>query len=91
MSKTVIVSGGMSVLGQAYAERLTEEGYRVLALDIGGLKPTGETFGEYLECDKYKKLYEEEKQKYKDLKTWTEKLILSNTELLDQVKEFKNK
>ena len=46
---------------------------------------------EYFNCDKYKKLYEEEKQKYQDLKTWTEKLILSNTELLDQVKEFKNK
>jgi hypothetical protein len=49
---------------------------------------------EYLasQCsDKYKKLYEEEKQKYQDLKTWTEKLISSNTELLDQVKEFKNK
>ena len=46
---------------------------------------------EYFNCDKYKKLYEEEKQKYEDLKTWTEKLILSNTELLDQVKEFKNK
>jgi len=45
---------------------------------------------EYLECDKYKKLYEEEKQKYEDLKTWTEKLISSNTELLDQVKEINN-
>lgn len=41
--------------------------------------------------DKYKKLYEEEKQKYQDLKTWTEKLISSNTELLDQVKKIKNK
>jgi hypothetical protein len=45
---------------------------------------------EYFECDKYKKLYEEEKQKYEDLKTWTEKLISSNTELLDQVKEMNN-
>ena len=46
---------------------------------------------EYFECDKYKKLYEEEKQKYQDLKTWAEKLISSNTELLDKVKEIKNK
>ena len=46
---------------------------------------------EYLECDKYKKLYEEEKQKYEDLKTWTEKLISSNTELLEEVKEINNK
>ncbi len=29
---------------------------------------------DYLECDKYKKLYQEEKQKYEDLKLWTEKL-----------------
>jgi len=36
--------------------------------------------------DKYKKLYEEEKQKYQDLKTWAERLISSNKELLDQIK-----
>ncbi len=41
---------------------------------------------EYLECDKYKKLYEEEKTKYEDLKLWTEKLLSSNKELLDQIK-----
>ncbi len=41
---------------------------------------------DYLECDKYKKLYEEEKQKYEDLKSWTEKLLESNKELLDQIK-----
>lgn len=41
--------------------------------------------------DKYKKLYEEEKQKYEDLKTWTEKLILSNNELFNAIKEYKNK
>ena len=45
---------------------------------------------EYFECDKYKKLYEEEKQKYQDLKTWAERLISSNKELLDQVKEINN-
>ena len=37
-------------------------------------------------CSKYKKLYEEEKQKYEDLKSWTEKLLSSNKELLDQIK-----
>jgi hypothetical protein len=46
---------------------------------------------EYFECDKYKKLYEEEKQKYEDLKTWTEKLILSNNELFNAFQECKNK
>ena len=49
---------------------------------------------EYLasQCsDKYKKLYEEEKQKYEDLKTWTEKLILSNNELFNAIKEYKKK
>jgi len=30
---------------------------------------------EYLECDKYKKLYEEEKDKYEQLKEFTEELI----------------
>ena len=45
---------------------------------------------EYFECDKYKKLYEEEKQKYEDLKTWAERLISSNQELLEQVKEINN-
>jgi len=42
-------------------------------------------------CSKYKKLYEEEKQKYEDLKTWTEKLILSNNELFNAIKEYKKK
>ena len=37
-------------------------------------------------CDKYKKLYEEEKEKYEDLKSWAEKLILSNKDLLNQIK-----
>tara|TARA_Y100001938_G_scaffold144453_1_gene219025 strand:- start:1467 stop:1652 length:186 start_codon:yes stop_codon:yes gene_type:complete len=44
--------------------------------------------------DKYKKLQielEEEKQKYQDLKAWAERLILSNQELLEQVKKIKNK
>jgi hypothetical protein len=31
---------------------------------------------EYLECNKYKKLYEEEKQKYQDLKKWAEGLVI---------------
>ncbi len=39
---------------------------------------------DYLECDKYKKLYEEEKQKYEDLKKWAENLISSNKELMDK-------
>jgi phage terminase large subunit GpA-like protein len=42
-------------------------------------------------CSKYKKLYLEEKQKYEDLKRWAERLIASNTELLDMMKEIKNK
>jgi hypothetical protein len=41
---------------------------------------------EYFNCDKYKKLYDEEKTKYEDLKLWTEKLLSSNKELLDQIK-----
>mgnify|MGYP003109641776 CR=1 FL=1 len=45
---------------------------------------------EYFSCDKYKQLYEEEKQKYEVLKTWTEKLLKSNTELLDKIKEIKS-
>ena len=30
---------------------------------------------EYFECDKYKKLYEEEKEKYEALKQLTEELV----------------
>jgi hypothetical protein len=37
--------------------------------------------------DKYKKLYEEEKQKYEDLKVWAEKLVSSNKDLLLQFKD----
>ena len=40
---------------------------------------------EYFGCDKYKKLYEEEKQKYQDLKKWAENLISSNKELMDKI------
>ena len=41
---------------------------------------------EYFECNKYKKLYEEEKIKYENLKIWAENLIISNKELLDKFK-----
>lgn len=41
---------------------------------------------EYFECSKYKQLYEEEKQKYEDLKKWAENLISSNKELMDKIK-----
>ena len=42
---------------------------------------------EYFKCDKYKKLYEEEKQKYEDLKVWAEKLVSSNKDLLLHFKD----
>ena len=38
--------------------------------------------------DKYKRLYEEEKQKYQDLKRWTEGLILSNQDFFKHIKEI---
>lgn len=41
--------------------------------------------------DKYKKLYEEEKEKYEDLKSWAEKLLESNNELFNAIKEYKKK
>jgi len=37
---------------------------------------------DYFECNKYKKLYEEEKDKYEDLKNFTERLVLSNIQLM---------
>lgn len=43
---------------------------------------------EYFGCDKYKKLYEEEKQKYQDLKRWTEGLVLSNQDFFKHIKEI---
>jgi len=36
-------------------------------------------------CNKWKRLYLEEKKKYEDLKKWTEELLKSNTELLDKL------
>ncbi len=41
---------------------------------------------EYFGCDKYKKLYEEEQEKYIQLKTWTERYIQSNNELINVLK-----
>jgi len=40
---------------------------------------------EFLECDRYKKLYSEEVRKYEDLKLWTEKVLSSNKELMEQL------
>ena len=37
---------------------------------------------DYFECSKYKKLYEKEKDKYEDLKNFTEQLVLSNIQLM---------
>jgi len=41
---------------------------------------------EYLECNKYKKLYEEEKEKYQDLKKWAEGLVIKlNPDFLKEI------
>lgn len=37
-------------------------------------------------CNRWKRLYLEEKKKYKDLKKWTEELIKSNNDLLETLK-----
>jgi len=42
-------------------------------------------------CNKWKRLYLEEHKKYKDLKKWTEELIKSNNDLLENFKKLKNK
>ena len=36
-------------------------------------------------CNKWKRLYLEEKKKYEDLKKWTEELLKSNSDLLDKL------
>ena len=36
-------------------------------------------------CSKWKRLYLEEKQKYEDLKKWTEEILKSNQDLLDKL------
>lgn len=36
-------------------------------------------------CNKWKRLYLEEKKKYEDLKKWTEELLKSNQDLLDKL------
>tara|TARA_Y100001972_G_scaffold33145_1_gene41169 strand:+ start:2065 stop:2238 length:174 start_codon:yes stop_codon:yes gene_type:complete len=42
-------------------------------------------------CNRWKIKYLEEKKKYEDLKKWTEKLLESNQELLNHVKDNKLK
>ena len=42
-------------------------------------------------CNKWKRLYLEEHKKYKDLKKWTEELIKSNNDLLENFKKLKLK
>lgn len=39
-------------------------------------------------CSKWKRMYEEEHQKYLELKYFTEKLIGSNTELMSKIKDL---
>ena len=55
---------------------------------------TGDPFNGFYKicdkCNKWKFKYLEEKKKYEDLKKWTEQLLSSNQELLDQVKEMNN-
>jgi len=40
-------------------------------------------------CSKWRRLYLQEKKKYEDLKKWTEKLLESNSELLEHIKDKK--
>ncbi len=50
MKDVVLISGGLGVLGQAYARVLTEDGYDVLALDCKEPENDGFT-GEFFACD----------------------------------------
>lgn len=40
-------------------------------------------------CNRWKIKYLAEKKKYEDLKKWTEKLLESNSELLEHIKDKK--
>lgn len=51
MKKIIIISGGLGVLGQAFAKVLTEDGYRCLLLDIREPDNKKNYIGKFLKCD----------------------------------------
>jgi NAD(P)-dependent dehydrogenase (short-subunit alcohol dehydrogenase family) len=51
MKKTVIISGGLGVLGQSYAKALEEDGYHTIVLDTKTSPSAGDFYGEYFSCD----------------------------------------
>ena len=51
MKKLVIISGGLGVLGQAFATVLQEDGYGILNLDVVEPPPDKKIIGDYLQCN----------------------------------------
>jgi NAD(P)-dependent dehydrogenase (short-subunit alcohol dehydrogenase family) len=51
MKKYVIISGGLGVLGQSYAEALKDDGFDILLLDTKVFPETETICGEYFQCD----------------------------------------
>lgn len=51
MKKIILISGGLGVLGQAYAKVLTQDGHRVLLLDARAPAKGQALFGEFILCD----------------------------------------
>ena len=51
MKKLVIISGGLGVLGQAFATVLQEDGYGILNLDVVEPAPDKKIIGDFLQCN----------------------------------------
>lgn len=51
MKKTIIISGGLGVLGQSYAKGLSEDGYAPLLLDVKAPVSKNKVIGDCLVCD----------------------------------------
>jgi len=51
MKKTIIISGGVGVIGQAMANALSEDKYDVLLLDVKRPLKDKKIIGEFFECD----------------------------------------
>lgn len=51
MKQTIVISGGLGVLGQSYAKVLEEDGYDILLLDVGEPQDGKELSGRFFKCD----------------------------------------
>ena len=51
MKKTIVISGGLGVLGQSFAAGLIQDGYAPIVLDLRDPKPGSNYVGEFFKAD----------------------------------------